>query len=102
MIMKKVFSVFVPLAFAAAAFFIQSCSNDTVTNTPVTNAKGVFVLNEGLFNQPASYDYSFIDLSNDSVYGSVYQNSNSGATLNAITDGMALAGNNLFVSAQGN
>src|SRR5258706_1647460 len=102
MIMKKVFSVFVLCVLAAAAFFIQSCSNDTITNTPVTTAKGVFVLNDGLFNQPASYDYSFIDLSNDSVYGSVYQNSNGGATLNAVPDGMFINGNNLYVSAQGN
>ena len=100
MTIKKVF--FVSITFLAAFTFLSGCSNDTITNTPVTTAKGVFVLNEGLFNQPASYDYSFIDLSNDSVYGSVYQNSNGGATMNAVPDGLALIGNNLYVCAQGN
>lgn len=101
--MKKLISVL--LLFITSFFIFTSlngCGNeDIVTNNPVTSTKGVFVLYEGAFGQPQSYDYGFIDVTNDSVYSNVYQNSNGGAALNSFPNGMLLSGNELYISAQG-
>jgi len=99
--MKKTIlqSVFTAFLFSIIGF--QGCSNDTVTNTPVQSTKGVFVLYEGQFGQPTSYDYAFIDLSDTSVKTNVYQNSNNGALLNAFPDGMMILGTDLYITAQG-
>jgi len=101
--MKKL--TFVLLLFITSFFILTSLNGcgdeDIVTNDPVTTTKGVFVLYEGAFGQPQSYDYAFIDTGLDTVFSNVYQNSNSGATLNSFLDGMQLVGNELFISAQG-
>lgn len=101
--MKKLsmFFFFV-LAVFVSAFYFTGCSDENVLqNNPVTTTNGVFVLYEGAFGQPNSYDYGFIDLTNDSVYTNVYQNSNGGAALNSTPNGMLLSGNELFICAQG-
>lgn len=101
--MKKLTSV---LLLFITSFFIFTSLNgcgdeDIVTNDPVTTTKGVFVLYEGSFGQPTSYDYAFIDTGLDTVFSNVYQNSNSGATLNSFPNGMVLSGNELFIASQG-
>ena len=101
--MKKLTSA---LLLFITSFFIltslNSCGDENIiTNNPVTSTKGVFVLYEGAFGQPQSYDYAFIDISSDSVYSNVYQNSNGGSALNSFPNGMVLSGNELFIAAQG-
>lgn len=95
---QSLFFVFISV-FVFASF--NGCGDEVITNNPVTSTKGVFVLYEGVFGQPASYDYGFIDIANDTVYGNVYKNSNSGASLNSFPNGMQLNGNELFITAQG-
>jgi hypothetical protein len=78
------------------------CSRDSIVNTQVVTAQGVFVLYEGSFSA-GSGDYSFIDLSNDNVTSNVFQNSNSGAVLPLFPDGLNLFVNkNLYIVCQGN
>jgi len=101
--MKKLTSA---LLLFINSFFIFTSLNgcgdeDIVTNDPVTTTKGVFVLYEGSFGQPQSYDYGFIDVTTDSVYSNVYQNSNGGSALNSFPNGLQLLGNDLYISAQG-
>lgn len=51
---------------------------------------------------PGSGDYSFISTKNDSVANNVFQNSNNGANLGLLPDGMIIYTNlELFVSSQG-
>jgi hypothetical protein len=98
--LKKIIFAFLTCALAAA---FVSCERTQVINTRVVSTSGVFVLYEGNFGMPNSYDYAFIDLIDGSVYANVYQNSNNGAFLNAFPDGMMLYFNqDLFVTAQGN
>lgn len=101
--MKKLTTVFVfCFIIVFVSTFLNGCSDENVIrNNPVTTTQGVFVLYEGAFGQPTSYDYGFINLTNDSVYSNVYQNSNGGAVLNSFPDGMMLSGNELFIAAQG-
>ncbi|MBL8017764.1 MAG: hypothetical protein JNK43_10860 [Ignavibacteria bacterium] len=101
--MKKFKSVFL---FFITSFFIVTFFNgcgeeDIVTNNPVTTTKGVFVLYEGSFGQPTSYDYAFINTDSGTVSASVFQNSNSGMALNSTPDGMLINGSSLFVISQG-
>ena len=101
--MKKL--TLVLLLFITSFFIFTSLNGcgdeDIVTNDPVTTTKGVFVLYEGSFGQPQSYDYGFIDTGLDTVFSNVYQNSNGGSALNSFPNGMILSGNELFISAQG-
>lgn len=98
--MKKLtmFPVFV-LVFTLFQF--NGCGDEVITNNPVTSTKGIFVLYEGSFGVPSSYDYAFIDTGLDSVFSNVYQNSNSGANLNSFPNGMMFNGNELFIASQG-
>ncbi len=101
--MKKLTMAFL-FVFASLLVFtsFNGCGDeDVVTNNPVTTTKGVFVLYEGSYGQPTSYDYAFIDTGLDTVFSNVYQNSNSGAALNSFPDGMQLLGNDIFITAQG-
>jgi len=85
-------------------FCFTGCDKDEVVNTnPVNSLKGVFVLYEGVFGQPSSFDYAYIDPSNGIVQPNVYQNSNSGANLNVFPDGMLMNNNNqeILITAQG-
>ena len=82
-------------------FFTGCGEEEMVTNNPVTTTKGVFVLYEGSFGQPTSYDYAFINTDSGTVNANVFQNSNSGQTLNSFLDGMLLIGNDLYITAQG-
>lgn len=92
--------------FVFASLFIFStfngCGDEVITNIPVTTTKGVFVLYEGLFNQPQSYDYGFINTDSNTIRSNVFQNSNSGTTLNAVPDGMQLVSGKLYIVSQGN
>ncbi len=97
--MKKSILVLLVLILA---FLFAACSEEDIINNPVYSTKGIYVLYEGLFNQPATYDYGFIDKDLDTVFSNVYQNSNNGANLNAVPDGMVLLGSQLYVMAQGN
>jgi YVTN family beta-propeller protein len=97
--MKKLFLAL--LVFSALIYFNGCGEEEMVNNNPVTSTTGVFVLYEGAFNQTTSYDYGFIDMSNDTVYSSVYSNSNGGQNLNSFPNGMLLDGNELFIAAQG-
>jgi YVTN family beta-propeller protein len=99
--MKKLIFALTAVVSLIALFNFNGCSEDVVTIKPVTTTKGVFVLYEGVFPQAASYDYGFIDPSNGNVQPNVYQNSNSGAHLNSVPDGMLLSGNDLYITAQG-
>lgn len=101
--MKKLsMFLFFALTVFVSAFHFTGCSDENILqNNPVTTTNGVFVLYEGAFGQPTSYDYGFINLTNDSVYSNVYQNSNGGAALNSYPNGMVLSGNELFIAAQG-
>lgn len=85
--------------FALSQF--NGCSEEDNPLTPVTTTNGVFVLYEGVFGQAATYDYGFINISNDSISANVFQNSNGGANLNAFPNGMVLSGEELFITAQG-
>jgi hypothetical protein len=101
--MKKFKSVFL---FFITAFFIVTvfagCGDeDIITNIPVTSTKGIFVLYEGSFGQPTSYDYAFINTDSGTVNSNVFKNSNGGMALNSTPDGMILNGENLFVVSQG-
>jgi len=87
------------ILFILTFFYIIGCSQDTVTNTPVITSQGVLVLCEGGFSTPG--DYSFINTKNDSVNNNVFANSNSGATLGLIPDGMALSLQYLYICVQG-
>jgi YVTN family beta-propeller protein len=100
--MKKLIIVLPVLliSFFALTQF-NGCGDEVITNNPVTSTQGVFVLYEGSFGVPTSYDYAFINVNNDSVFANVYQNSNGGSALNAFPNGMLLSGNELFISAQG-
>jgi hypothetical protein len=98
--MKLTFNFLIPLIITSAVFY--SCSREEITNTPIDTYAGVFVLYEGDFNTPGSGDYSFISSKNDSVSNNVYQNSNNGANLGLLPDGMIIYTNlELFVSSQG-
>lgn len=90
-------------ALLLAVIFLYSCSDSTVNPpTPPPTLQGIFILNEGTFGDPLSYDYSFINLSNDSVYSRVFRSANN-LSLNSFPDGMVLyRDNNLYVTAQGN
>ena len=101
--MKKFNSVFL---FFITSFFIVTLftgcgEEDIVSNNPVTTTKGVFVLYEGSYGQPTSYDYAFINTDSGTVSANVFQNSNSGQTLNSFLDGILLIGNDLYITAQG-
>ncbi|MGH2575053.1 MAG: YncE family protein, partial [Ignavibacteria bacterium] len=85
------------------AIYFYSCSREEIVNIPVITTQGVFVLYEGVFNQPGSGDYSFIHLSSGNVDTNVFQNSNNGANLGLFPDGMVLHLNqNLYITSQGN
>lgn len=102
--MKKLTMAFL-FVFASLLVFtsFNGCGDeDVVTNNPVTTTKGVFVLYEGSFGQPTSYDYAFINTDSNTVNANVYQNSNSGANLNAVPDGMQLVDGKLYIVCQGN
>lgn len=82
--------------------FFTSCQREEIVNFPVVSTSGVFVLHEGLFANPSSYDYAFIDIQNNTIYTNVFQNSNNGQNLNAFPDGMQLYLNQiLYATAQG-
>jgi YVTN family beta-propeller protein len=101
--MKKLTMAFL-FVFGSLLVFtsFNGCGEEEiVTNNPVTTTKGVFVLYEGTFGQPASYDYAFIDTGLDTVFSNVYQNSNGGSALNSFPNGMQLMDNDLYISAQG-
>ncbi len=94
------------LLFFITSFFIVTlftgCGDEEILyNDPVTTTKGVFVLYEGSFGQPTSYDYAFIDTDSSTVSANVFQNSNSGMALNSTPDGLLLNGGNLYVVSQG-
>lgn len=98
--MKLISLVFFTTVILSAIFY--SCSRDEIINTPSNTYEGVFVLYEGEFNIPGSGDYSFISARNDSVTNNVFQNSNNGANLGLIPDGMIIYTNlELFVTSQG-
>ncbi|MEO8511913.1 MAG: DUF5074 domain-containing protein [Ignavibacteria bacterium] len=98
----KMASFFVLVSLIIFTPFIGCGDEDVVTNNPVTTTKGVFVLYEGSFGQPQSYDYAFMNTDSNTVNANVYQNSNNGANLNAVPDGMQLADGKLYVVSQGN
>ena len=99
--MFKKFALIAVLCFIIACYF--GCQREEVVNNSVLSTSGVFVLYEGQFGVPASYDYAFINLTNDSLYTNVYQNSNNGTFLNAFPDGILLNQNqDLYLTAQGN
>ena len=102
--MKKLKIAFL-FVFTSLLIFISinGCSDENVvTNNPVTTTKGIFVLYEGSFGQPTSYDYAFINSDSNTVSTNVFQNSNSGSTLNAVPDGMQLVNGKLYIVSQGN
>lgn len=91
-----------PLLFIFLFLLISGCTRDENLNNIIFTAKGVFVLYEGSFNL-GSGDYSYIDLSNNTVANNVYQSSNNNANLGLIPDGMIITGNqNLYITSQGN
>lgn len=100
--MKKLtlFFLFVLVSVLVLTQF-NGCGDEVITNNPVTSTKGIFVLYEGSFGVPSSYDYGFIDVAIDSVFSNVYQNSNNGNNLNSVPNGMILAGSELFIVSQG-
>ena len=57
---------FVPVILSLIALIYSGCSRESIVNTQVVTAQGVFVLYEGSFSA-GSGDYAFIDLSNDNV-----------------------------------
>ncbi len=89
-------------AFASIVTILTGCGEEIVTNNPVLSTKGIYVLYEGSFGQPQSYDYGFINTDSNVVKPNVYQNSNGGAALNAYPNGMQLIGGQLFIVSQGN
>ena len=97
--MKK--SIFVLFVLVSTVYFF-GCSEEDIINNPVTSTRGIYVLFEGLFNQPATYDYTYINIDSNVIYSNVYQNSNSGAHLNAVPDGMIAHSTGLYIVAQGN
>jgi hypothetical protein len=96
--MKKfIFAFSVLLVFAV----LQGCGDDPITPNPPPTLQGIFILHEGTFGNPQSYDYSFVNLSNDSVIPDVFRAAN-GYSLNSFPDGMVLYRDNfLYVTAQG-
>jgi hypothetical protein len=99
---KKTIYASIFLAFVSI-LILNGCDKDSpVTQTPVNSTKGIFVLYEGVFGQPSTYDYGFIDKNTDEVHSNVFQNSNNGANLNTIPDGMSLYVSQLYVLSQGN
>lgn len=95
---------FALLLFITSIYIISSfsgCSDDNNPLIPVLTHKGVFVLYEGLFGQPQTYDYGFINLNNNNVSVNVFQNSNNGTNLNAVPDGIQVYGKYLFIASQG-
>lgn len=100
--MKKLTFAFLLFITSAFAFtMLNGCSEDNNPLVPVLTHKGAFVLYEGLFGQSQTYDYGFIDFNDNSVSVNVYQNSNNGANLNSVPDGIQVYGNYLFIAAQG-
>ncbi|MCI0450514.1 MAG: hypothetical protein L0Y79_12165 [Chlorobi bacterium] len=100
--MKKLISASLASILLFVLIIFNGCEKDEIINNPVVSTKGIFILYEGVFQQPASYDYAFIDVANNTVQSNVYQNSNNGAFLNSYPDGMALYFNqDLFITAQG-
>lgn len=100
--MKKLTMAFLFVFVSLLVFTsFNGCGDESLPLIPVATKKGVFVLYEGSFGQPASYDYAFINTDSNTVNTNVYQNSNSGANLNSTPDGLLLYGENLFVVSQG-
>ncbi|MCX7877016.1 MAG: hypothetical protein N2510_00075 [Ignavibacteria bacterium] len=95
--------IFIFILISSVIFYLHGCSDSTVNPPPPPpTLNGIFILNEGTFGDPQSYDYSFINTSNDSVYSRVFRSANN-FSLNSFPDGMVLyRDNNLYVTAQGN
>jgi len=99
--MKKTVLLFV---LPTIIICVAGCDKDDPVGTnPVNSVKGVFVLYEGVFGQPSTYDYGYIDQLTGNVQANVYQNSNGGANLNSFPDGMLMNNNNreILITAQG-
>jgi hypothetical protein len=88
------------ILLALLSVIILNCSRDDIVNAPVHVTKGIFVLCEGSFSTPG--DFSIVNPVNDSVANNVYSNSNSGATLGSIPDGIFITSPSIFISSQGN
>ncbi|MCC7159765.1 MAG: hypothetical protein IT281_09520 [Ignavibacteria bacterium] len=99
--MKKLISASL-FIFVSIAAILTGCSEELITNNPVLSTKGIYVLYEGSFGQPQSYDYGFVNTDSNIVSANVYQNSNGGAALNAYPNGMQLIDGKLFIVSQGN
>jgi hypothetical protein len=90
------------IVFSFILIVLAGCQRDEIIFDPPFTSTGVYVLNEGSFNQPGTWDYTFIDLGTDSVKTNVYLNSNNGANLAPFPNGIALVFNDLYITSQGN
>jgi hypothetical protein len=97
--MKKLIPVL--LLVLVPIIYFSGCSDEDNPIIPVTTASGIFVLYEGDFSDPTSYDYGFIDIASGNVTPKVFRSVN-GISLNKVPDGMLLHGNELYITAQGN
>jgi YVTN family beta-propeller protein len=67
------------------------------TNPPVHITTGAYILNEGMFS-PNTSGLSFYSIITDSIYNNIFAPGN----LGLFPDGLALFGDNIFITEQGN
>ncbi len=89
---------------AVLFLFLAGCKNDpsavSLSNIAPTT-KGVYILNEGDFNDPVGAKLTFYDPKTDSVFKNVYETANNNQSLGNLGDDMILDGTKLYTVMSG-
>lgn len=92
------------LALSLFSFLLTGCKEDPSPATPPPvnpTTKGVYVLNEGDFNDPTGARLTFYDPETDSIFKNVYESANGNQSLGNLGDDMLIAGDKLYVTMSG-
>ncbi|MDH4070126.1 MAG: YncE family protein [Ignavibacteria bacterium] len=94
-----------PAVLLSLLFLLAACKNTLVDPPPGTApgavSKGVYVLNEGMFGDPAGARLSFLDLLTDSVYFDLFETANAGAHLGSLGDDLEVYGDRIYTLMSG-
>lgn len=92
------------LAVFLLTFAISACRREPTTaplTPPPEVLKGVYVLNEGNYGDPAGARLSLYDVARDTVYKDVIESANSGRHLGSLGDDMQIVGNKMYIVMSG-